>query len=116
MLLEDKMLCTFRIYYSLNKFLSTDLENFKALQNSEKMLIKIGNSIKKIVPFEAEMPSEVITPPMVGDQSDCNKVNTLHVDEFLYDEMEVNDLVKKGKLKRRYCRDCTSRNVQVSFI
>ncbi|CAH0625422.1 unnamed protein product [Chrysodeixis includens] len=89
-----------------------DLEQFIALQNAEKMLIKIGNSIKKIVPFEAEMPSEIIIPPTVGDQSDCNKVNTLHVDEFLYDEVEVDDMVKKGKLKRRYCIDCTSRNIQ----
>lgn len=91
----------------------TDLERKKALQSSEKMLIKIGNSIKELVPFEAEMPSETIIPPTVGDQSDCNKTNTSHVDEFLYDEDEVENLVKKGKLKRHYCLDCNSRNTQV---
>ncbi|XP_075976839.1 uncharacterized protein LOC142977045 [Anticarsia gemmatalis] len=89
-----------------------DLERKKSLQRSEKILINIGNSIKKIVPFEAEMPTEIIAPPTVGDQADCNKTNTCHVDEFLFDEMEVEKLVKKGKLKRHYCTDCNSRNIE----
>lgn len=77
------------------------------------MLKKIGDSIKKVVPFEAVMPTESITPPVVGDQADCNKHNTCHVDEFLYDEDQVEVLIKKGKLKRYYCLDCNSRNIQV---
>ncbi|CAB3244312.1 unnamed protein product [Arctia plantaginis] len=89
-----------------------DLERKKSLLRSEKILIQIGNTIKKIVPLEAEMPSETISPPTVSDQADCNKTNTCHVDEFLYDEDEVENLVKSGKLKRRYCLDCSSRNVQ----
>ncbi|PZC75338.1 uncharacterized protein LOC110378752 [Helicoverpa armigera] len=89
-----------------------DLERIKALQNTEKTLIKIGNSIKKIVPFEAELPSETIKPPTIGDQADCNKINTCHVDEFLYDDDAVDKLVKKGKLKKHYCTDCNSRNIQ----
>lgn len=93
----------------------TDLENKKALKNSEKVLKKIGETIKKMVPFEAEMPTENIVPPVVGDQADCNKVNTCHVDEFLYDESQVEQLVKKGQLQRHYCLDCNSRNIQVSF-
>ena len=91
------------------------MKNKKALKNSENLLKKIGISIKKIVPFEAEMASENIVPPTVGDQSDCNKVNTCHVDEFLYDESEVDQLVKKGKLQRHYCLDCNSRNIKVTF-
>lgn len=91
------------------------MENKKALKNSEKLLKKIGVSIKKIVPFEAEMPTETIVPPVVGDQSDCTKVNTCHVDEFLYDESEVDHLVKKGKLQRHYCLDCNSRNIKVTI-
>lgn len=89
-----------------------DLEKKKSLQRSEKTLIAISNSIKKVVPVEAEMPSETISPPTVGDQADCNRKNTCHVDAFLYDENEVDNLVKKGKLKRYYCTDCSSRNVQ----
>lgn len=83
--------------------------------NTEIMLVKIGNTIKKIVPFEAEMPSETIVPPTVGDQADCTEVNTCHVDGFLYDDDDVDKLVKKGKLKRQYCADCNSRNTKVSY-
>lgn len=61
------------------------------------------------------MDSETIIPPTVGDQADCSTVNTCHVDAFLYDEEEVENLVKEGKLKRFYCLDCHSRNVKVNL-
>ncbi|XP_072949897.1 uncharacterized protein [Epargyreus clarus] len=94
-----------------------DLENKKKLKKSEKLLDKIGDAIKKLVPFEAEMSSEQIVAPTIGDQADCNKVNTCHVDEFLYDEKQVTKLVQQGKLKRHYCLDCHSRNVdELIFI
>lgn len=95
-------------------FKFTDLEIKKSLINSAKLLKRIGGSIKKMIPFEAEMSTENITPPSVGDQADCNKDNTCHVDEFLYDEKQVEELVSKGKLKRQYCMDCSSRNIKVS--
>lgn len=91
-----------------------DLDHKRRLLNLEKNLIKIGNTIKKIVPFDAEMSSENIVPPKTGEQSDCNKINTCHVDEFLYDDDEVEKLVKAGKIKRHYCLECSSRNVKVS--
>lgn len=81
---------------------------------SNDILKKIGDTIKDLVPFEAEMVSETIAPPTIGDQADCNAANTLHVDEFLYDEEEVAELAKKGKIKRHYCLDCSSRNIEVS--
>lgn len=93
-----------------------DLEKKKALCKTEKALIKIGNAIKKLVPFQAEMDSETVIPPTVGDQADCNNVNTCHIDAFLYDEEEVEILVKEGKLKRSYCLDCHSLNVKVNHI
>lgn len=77
------------------------------------MLLKIGNVIKKMVPFDGEMTSEKIIHPTVGDQADCNRINTCHIDEFLYDAEQVEDLVKKGKLTRHYCLECNSRNVKV---
>lgn len=92
----------------------SDLSKKKSLQTTEKILVIIGNTIKKLVPFEAEMPSETIIPPTVGDQADCTAVNSCHVDEFLYDEEDVEKLAKKGKLKRGYCKDCNSRNIGVS--
>jgi hypothetical protein len=36
---------------------------------------------------------------------------TVHVDEFLYDEEDVEELVQDGKLKRNYCKDCGSKNI-----
>lgn len=85
----------------------------KALQKTEKKLIQIGNTIKTLIPLAAEMPSENIVPPKIGSSSDCTEVNTCHVDEFLYDESEVEKLVEKGKIRRHYCLDCSSRNVKV---
>lgn len=93
----------------------SDLNEKKSLLDMEKKLVKIGNTIKLLVPFEAEMASETIVLPTVGDQADCTEVNTCHVDEFLYDVDEVEKLAKKGKLKRQYCLDCNSRNIAVSF-
>ncbi|XP_053608595.1 uncharacterized protein LOC128674200 [Plodia interpunctella] len=89
-----------------------DLEIKKSLTNSEKSLVKIGKTIKKLIPFNAELPSETIAPPTVGDQADVTKESSCHIDEFLYDDNEVEDLTKQGKLKRFYCLDCNSRNIK----
>ncbi|XP_038212625.1 uncharacterized protein LOC119832885 [Zerene cesonia] len=89
-----------------------DLEQKRNLQRSEKQLIKIANTLRKIVPFEAEMTTEKIEPPTVGDQADCTKENTCHVDEFLYDDKHVDELVKSEKLTRFYCSQCNSRKTK----
>ncbi|XP_026752537.1 uncharacterized protein LOC113512809 [Galleria mellonella] len=89
-----------------------DLQNKVTLDSAEKCLIKIAKTIKKLVPFEAEMPSENIVPPTVGNQADCTKESTCHIDEFLYDHKDLEDLTKQGKIKRHYCLDCNSRNIQ----
>ncbi|CAG4962008.1 unnamed protein product [Colias eurytheme] len=89
-----------------------DLEQKRNLQRSEKQLIKIANTLRKIVPFEAEMTTEKIEPPTVGDQADCTKENTCHVDEFLYDDKQVDELVKAEKLTRFYCSQCNSRKIK----
>ncbi|XP_030023071.2 uncharacterized protein LOC115442207 [Manduca sexta] len=94
-----------------------ELEQKRSLDASNEILKKIGDTIKDLVPFEAEMASETIAPPTIGEQADCNAINTLHVDEFLYDEDEVAELAKKGKIKRHYCLDCSSRNIKdLTFI
>ncbi|XP_059062047.1 uncharacterized protein LOC131854880 [Achroia grisella] len=89
-----------------------DLQNKSALNSSEKCLIKIANTIKKLVPFEAELPSENIVPPTIGNLADCTKESTCHIDEFLYDHNTVEDLTQQGKIKRHYCVDCNSRNIK----
>lgn len=104
-----------RRHYNLTISL-LDLTTKRNLKNGDKKLIKIGNAIKKMITFEAEMSSENIMPPTVGVQADCNNINTCHVDEFLYDQEEVEVLVKSGKLKRHYCLDCNSRNIKVCTL
>ncbi|KPJ06535.1 hypothetical protein RR48_14274 [Papilio machaon] len=96
----------------LSRAYRKDLQFRKDLDSKEEELIKIGKKLRKLVPFEGEMPSENIVPPIVGDQADCTKANTCHIDEFLYDEKDVEDLIKSGKLKKHYCIDCNSRNVK----
>lgn len=93
-----------------------ELEKMRLFNESEKYLNKIGSSIKKLVPLEAEMSTENIIMPTVGDQADCSKRNTCHVDEFLYDDDQVEELVKSKKFYRHYCMDCGSRNVEVSLL
>lgn len=88
----------------------------KLLLKAEEYFIKLGNSIKKSVPFKGEMASEDIMFPTVGDQADCTEANTCHVDEFLYDDNQVEALVKKGKIQRHYCTDCNSRNIKVLSV
>ncbi|XP_041981207.1 uncharacterized protein LOC121734675 isoform X2 [Aricia agestis] len=91
-------------------------KKLKTLQDLEKPLKKIGTTLKPMVPFKAEMPTETIIPPEVGDQADCNEVNTLHIDEFLYDVKDVEKLIKKGKIKKYYCKDCGSRNSEELIV
>ncbi|XP_011557087.3 uncharacterized protein LOC105387971 [Plutella xylostella] len=95
-----------------NQSYQKDLENMRKLNETDNKLVKIGKAIKKIVPLSAELPDENIAPPTAGDQSDCTVANTCHVDGFLYDDDETEQLVKKGLLKRYYCLDCHSRNIK----
>lgn len=83
---------------------------------SEEILRNIGDAIKKKVPFEAVMPSEKISPPTVGDLADCTDSNTIHVDEFLYDKDEFEEMTQKKKIQLHYCVDCNSRNIKVSSL
>lgn len=124
MLIEKVSILIFQLSCLLNLliknftyvFIILDLQFKKDLDSKEEKLIKIGMKLKKLVPFKGEMPSENIVPPVVGDQADCTEANTCHIDEFIYDEKEVEDLVKSGKLKKHYCTDCNSRNIKVIFL
>ncbi|XP_011504865.1 PREDICTED: uncharacterized protein LOC105367779 [Ceratosolen solmsi marchali] len=71
----------------------------------------IANDVKKRVPLDAILSSENIRSPTIGENADCLPHLTVHVDEFLYDEEDVEELVEEGKLKRNYCKDCGSKNI-----
>lgn len=44
--------------------------------------------------------------------SDCDPCSTKHVDAFLYDEKEVDELIESGELNTLYCADCGSSNMK----
>ncbi|XP_063977236.1 uncharacterized protein LOC135162555 [Diachasmimorpha longicaudata] len=73
-------------------------------------LNKIAKEIRQKVPFDAVLPSEKIKVSSSGPNSDCHPDITTHVDGFLYNDDEVDDLVKEGKLSSHYCKDCGSKN------
>jgi len=60
--------------------------------------------------FEAVCPSENIQAP-VNCPEGLNFQNTAHVDAFLYDEAEIEELTNDGKIPTHYCRDCGGKNV-----
>ncbi|XP_043284982.1 uncharacterized protein [Venturia canescens] len=76
------------------------------------LLNSIAKEIRAKVPMDAVLPSETITAPKKGQNSDCDPKITKHVDAFLYNDDELEDLVKDGKLSRNYCLDCGSTNTK----
>ncbi|CAB3367692.1 Hypothetical predicted protein [Cloeon dipterum] len=77
----------------------------------------IAMDIRKRVPQYSVFPSENLVVPTVGENKDCLPETTVHVDDFLYDDKEVDALVESGELKGHYCLDCGSRNTApLTFI
>eukprot|EP01060_Flectonema_neradi_P013056 TRINITY_DN19838_c0_g1_i1.p1 TRINITY_DN19838_c0_g1~~TRINITY_DN19838_c0_g1_i1.p1 ORF type:complete len:160 (+),score=32.95 TRINITY_DN19838_c0_g1_i1:57-536(+) len=78
----------------------------------------IRTYVKDILPVTGEVASEKIAFPKVGEFKDCNTHDTAHVDLFLYDDDEVDELVDEGKLSYNTCTKCqSSSNVkEVNFI
>ena len=49
---------------------------------------------------------------VLGDDAGLSAENCVHVDSFLYDEDDEEQLVKEGLLARSYCLDCGSRKIE----
>ncbi|CAK9798897.1 hypothetical protein ANTQUA_LOCUS1771 [Anthophora quadrimaculata] len=77
-----------------------------------KSIKTIITDIRERVPFDGILSSENIVPPTIGENSDCDDKSTKHVDSFLYDNKEVDELIENGKLDNLYCADCGSNNVK----
>ncbi|XP_015521769.2 uncharacterized protein LOC107225726 isoform X1 [Neodiprion lecontei] len=82
------------------------------LDDPVAILNSIAQDIKERIPFDATLPSENIISPKSGENSDCDPKITLHVDEFLYTDDDVDELVEAGKLNRYFCQSCGSKNVK----
>nr|CDJ95873.1 Methyltransferase type 12 domain containing protein [Haemonchus contortus] len=79
-------------------------------------LREIADHIKTKVP-DGSVETEKIVWPSSGHDADCGERNTVHVDCFLYDDHTLQEMINAGKLQRRYCVECGSRNVKdLNFI
>jgi hypothetical protein len=76
---------------------------------SDKILRDIVVELRSKLPLHSVLPSEKIFVPTYGDNSNCLPECTLHVDAFLYDDDDVEELVEQGQISRNFCCDCGSR-------
>ncbi|XP_071633419.1 uncharacterized protein [Temnothorax longispinosus] len=86
--------------------------NKKITDESVLVLNSIVSDIKQKIPFNAILESENITTPLIGENSDCDPNITVHVDEFLYSDEDIDKFVDNNQLQRYYCTDCRSRSIQ----
>ncbi|XP_029037389.1 uncharacterized protein LOC114873327 [Osmia bicornis bicornis] len=77
-----------------------------------RSLKNIVLDIRNRVPFDGILPTEQIVPPTIGENSDCDDASTIHVDAFLYDNKEVDELIEQGEVDNLYCANCGSNNVK----
>uniref|UniRef100_A0A0N5AV04 Methyltransf_11 domain-containing protein n=1 Tax=Syphacia muris TaxID=451379 RepID=A0A0N5AV04_9BILA len=81
------------------------------------LLRKLAVEIRTQVPQTAVFDSETTVWPKIGLDSDCKPETTIHVDSFLYDDDDVEDLAESGLISRNYCAKCGSRDVNcLTFI
>uniref|UniRef100_A0A914HT34 Ubiquinol-cytochrome c chaperone domain-containing protein n=1 Tax=Globodera rostochiensis TaxID=31243 RepID=A0A914HT34_GLORO len=50
--------------------------------------------------------------PVTGAFAECKPHNTLHVDAFLFDDNDVDEMAKDGILRRYFCQNCHSTDVE----
>lgn len=75
-------------------------------------LAQIAEFSKSLQPnFECILPSENITSP-TNDREGLNFTNTAHIDAFLYDEADVEELTNAGKIPTHFCLNCGARKVK----
>eukprot|EP01122_Echinamoeba_exundans_P009243 TRINITY_DN3221_c0_g1_i2.p1 TRINITY_DN3221_c0_g1~~TRINITY_DN3221_c0_g1_i2.p1 ORF type:complete len:234 (-),score=58.95 TRINITY_DN3221_c0_g1_i2:518-1192(-) len=89
------------------------------ISRREEILDAIIESLQQALPVSALSPDEEkqLVPPNHPDYEGMDESNTVHVDNFLYDETAVDDLCDQGKIPRNYCSDCGSKNiVPMNFI
>ncbi|ESO85583.1 hypothetical protein LOTGIDRAFT_107662 [Lottia gigantea] len=85
--------------------------------NEDKILDCIRDEIRELLPLSAISDGEHITFPKVGPNADCDPKTTIHIDAFLYDDEEIDELEEEGKISKKYCVNCGSKQVKpLDFI
>lgn len=90
------------------------MQKYKERQETEEKIDSIVEKLREMLPWEAVLPTENITNPVSGPNSDCTSENTHHLDGFLYDDTEVYKMLEDKDIKQRFCSDCGSRNIEAS--
>ena len=60
--------------------------------------------------FDGIFSTEKLQVPQNSEEG-LNFANTVHVDAFLYDEADVEELTGEGKIPTHFCKECNSKNV-----
>jgi len=89
----------------------------EATSNEDVILNQIREDLKQALPIDATFASEVVVFPLIGKNADCKAGTTIHVDSFLYDEDQVDELCDSGELSRNYCKSCGSKDTAaITFV
>ncbi|KAH7719903.1 hypothetical protein AAVH_12708 [Aphelenchoides avenae] len=78
----------------------------------ERKLRKIATKLRQIVSFDGSTTTERLDWPVEGKFAECTENTTVHVDQFLYDDEDLDELVEAGHVHRYACRSCGSRDVR----
>ena len=85
-----------------------DSENLLA---SRRQLTEVAMFSRTLQPnFDGIFSSENLQVPQNSAEG-LNFANTVHVDAFLYDEADVEELTGEGKIPTHFCKECNSKNV-----
>lgn len=108
-IIEEWNLKSFMAYNASEDY---SCSNKKIMDKSVIILNSIASDIKQKIPLNAVLPSEKLMTPLTGENSDCDPSITLHMDEFLYSDEDVDDLINSNQLERYYCTNCRSKSIQ----
>ncbi|XP_040916700.1 uncharacterized protein zgc:109986 isoform X2 [Toxotes jaculatrix] len=83
------------------------------VDNRKVMLQSIADDLRASLPLDAMLPSETVAHHKMEQRSRP----TVHVDNFLYDDEQVDSLCEEGTMSRTYCLSCGScRTAPLDFI
>eukprot|EP01111_Echinosteliopsis_oligospora_P004658 TRINITY_DN1769_c0_g1_i2.p1 TRINITY_DN1769_c0_g1~~TRINITY_DN1769_c0_g1_i2.p1 ORF type:complete len:393 (-),score=141.90 TRINITY_DN1769_c0_g1_i2:25-1203(-) len=83
-----------------------------ATEEKEALLELVTAELKRCVPLSGEAPEEVIMIPDIKEYEQMTKENTHHVDAFIYNDDDLDDLFTSGKLDKHFCKTCGGKDIQ----
>jgi len=99
---------------------NTQLSKAEKIRKTKLDIIKgaIIPELRKLVPVDGQAPDETIYIPKNEEYKEYSEENTIHVDQFLYENDEdIDELEEAGLLSRVYCKKCKSREIgNLNFV